>query len=88
MKKLDCVILHVGTNDALYKASSDIANEILELMNFIKENHPDCKKIILSAPIIRNENYNAKKENGSFISSLKKPVVSYISHANIIKRHL
>ena len=57
-------------------------------MNFIKENHPDCKKIILSAPIIRNENYNAKKENGSFISSLKKPVVSYISHANIIKRHL
>ena len=32
-------------------------------MNFIKENYPDCKKITLSTPIIRIDNYaNKEKE--------------------------
>ena len=44
-KKPDDVVLHVGTSDAPYKAGSDIANEILELMRFIKEKHPGCKKL-------------------------------------------
>ena len=40
-------------------------------MRFIKEKHPGCKKITLSAPIIRTGNYYANKENESVISSLK-----------------
>ena len=52
------IILHVGTNDAPYKTGSDISNEILELMRFIKEEHPDC---------IRTDNYNANKENESLL---------------------
>ena len=76
-KNPDYVILHVGTNDA-----------ILELMRFIKEKHPGCKKITLSAPIIRTDNYNANKENERFISSLNKSDVSYITLDNIIKKHL
>ena len=87
-KKPDYVILHVGTNDAPYKAGSDISNEILELMRFTKEQRPGCKKITLSAPIIRTDTYNANKENESFISSLNKSNVSYITHDNIIKKHL
>ena len=87
-KKPDYVILHVGTNDAPYKGGSDISNEILELMRLIKEKHPGRKKIILSAPIIRTDNYNANKENERFISSLNKSDVSYITHDNIIKKHL
>ena len=87
-KKPDYVILHVGTNDAPYKGGSDISNEILELMRFIKEKHPGCKKITLSTPIIRTDNYNANKENERFISSLNKSDVSYITHDNIIKKHL
>ena len=87
-KKPDYVILHVGTNDAPYKGGSDISKEILELMRFIKEKHPGCKKITLSAPIIRTDNYNANKENERFISSLNKSDVSYITHDNIIKKHL
>ena len=39
--KPDYVILHVGTNDAPYKAGSDISDELLELMRHIKEKHPD-----------------------------------------------
>ena len=90
-KKPDHVILHVGTNDGTndaYKGGSDISNEILELMSFIKEKHPGCRKITLPAPIIRTYNYNANKENESFISSLNKSDVSYITHDNITKKHL
>ena len=57
-------------------------------MRFIKEKHPGCKKIKLSAPIICTDNYNANKENESFISILNKSDVSYITHYNIIKKHL
>ena len=57
-------------------------------MRFIKEKHPGCKKITLSAPIIRTDNYNANKENERFISILNKSDVSYIAHDNIIKKHL
>ena len=84
----DYVILHVGTNDAPNKGGSDISNEILELMRFIKEKHPGCKEITLSAPIIRTDNYNTNKESESFISSLNKSDVSYITHDNILKKHL
>ena len=87
-KKPDYAILHVGTNDAPCKAGSDILNEILELMRFIKEKHPDSKKITLSAPIIRTDNYNVNKENESFISSLNESGVSYITHDDIVKKHL
>ena len=87
-KNPDYVILYVGTNDAPYKGGSDISNEILELMRFIKEKHPGCNKITLSVPIIRTDNYNANKENESFISSLNKSDVSYITHDNITKKHL
>ena len=61
-------------------------NEILKLMRFIKERHPRCKKITLCAPIIRTDNYNANKENESFISTLNKSDVPYITHDNIIKK--
>ena len=57
-------------------------------MRFIKEKHPGCKKITLSAPIIRTDNYNSNKENESFISSLIKSDVPYITHDYIIKKHL
>ena len=61
-KKPNYVILHVGTNDTPYKAGSGISNEILELMRFIKEKYPGCKKITLPASIIRTDNYNDNKK--------------------------
>ena len=57
-------------------------------MRFIKKKHPGCKKITLYAPIIRTDNYNANKENESFISSLNKSDVPYITHDNINKKHV
>ena len=86
-KNPDYVILPVGKNDATYKTSLDISNTILELMNFIKEKHPDSKKITLSAPVICTDNCNANKENENFISSLKESDMPYITHDNDIKKH-
>ena len=37
-------------------------------MRFIKKKHPGCKKITLSAPIIRSDNYNANKENETLVA--------------------
>ena len=50
-------------------------------MNFIKEKHPDCKKITFSTLIIRTDNYNANKENESSL-------VVCIIHYHIIKKRL
>ena len=57
-------------------------------MRFIKEKHSGCKKITMSAPIIRTGNYNTNKENERFISSLNKSDVSYVTDDNIIKKNL
>lgn len=38
-------ILHVGTIDAPFKAGSGISNEIFELMNLIKENILNLRKL-------------------------------------------
>ena len=57
-------------------------------MRFIKEKHSGCKKITMSAPIIRTDNYNTNKENERFISSLNKSDVSYVTDDNIIKKNL
>ena len=59
----------------------------MELMRFIKK-HPGCKKITLPTPIFGTDNYNAHKENESFISSLNKSDVSFITYDNIIKTHV
>ena len=60
--------------------------EILEVMNFIKEKHPDSKKFTLSTPIFTDK-YDSNKENESFISSLKESDVSYITQDYVIKKH-
>ena len=51
------IILDIRTKDAPYKSESDILTEVLDLKNFIIEKHPDCKKITLPTPIIRNESF-------------------------------
>ena len=61
-KKPDYIILHIGTNYAPYKSGSDILNVILDLKNFIKEKYPDCMKITLFTPTIRNDNENPKNK--------------------------
>ncbi len=54
VKKPAKVILHVGTNDAPYKSSYDIVNELVLLRKFIQRNLPSGK-VVLSAPIMRTD---------------------------------
>ena len=54
-KKPSKVIIHVGTNDAPYKPSSDITKELLLLRKFVELNIPGCM-VYLSSPIMRSDN--------------------------------
>ena len=51
-KQRDNVILHVGTNDASSRNSSEIVNNILTLRSFISQKLPNAN-IVLSKPIMR-----------------------------------
>ena len=43
-KKPENIILHLGTNDALYKSCTNILKDLIELKDFILEKLPSCKK--------------------------------------------
>ena len=53
-KKPDNIILHVSTNDAPYKPSNQIVNELSSLRSFIETSLPSCK-VFISSPIFRTD---------------------------------
>ena len=87
-KKLENIILHLGTNDAPYKFDTDILKDLIELKDFILERSPSCKRITLSTPTVRNDRENTKKSNENLTNRLKKQGISYIAHDNITHKHL
>ena len=56
-KMLDYVILHVGTNNAIYYEVSDIIKKILQVKQFIKLKVLNCK-VIISRLIKKHDNKN------------------------------
>ena len=57
-KELDCILLHVGTNDAPYKSSEFILTELLQLKSYIENVLPEVI-VILSQPTMRIDNAKA-----------------------------
>ena len=53
------IILHIGTNDAIEKSSTDILNGILKLKLFIKNKLPSVE-VHLSCPVLRLDNSKAR----------------------------
>ena len=51
-KKPDALVLHVGTNNLSNETSFQIYDKLLNLVYFIKENHPNYH-VVLSSPIDR-----------------------------------
>ena len=70
VKKPAKVILHVGTNDAPYKPSTVIVNELVQLRKFILSNLPGGK-VILSAPIMRTDNKLANSTIRDITNAMK-----------------
>ncbi|CAB4036542.1 Scavenger receptor cysteine-rich type 1 M130 [Paramuricea clavata] len=58
-RKLDTVILHVGTNNSTNKEASEIVNDIDKLCQEVKEIDPNVE-IIFSELINREDNAKAK----------------------------
>ena len=81
------MILHLGTNDVLYKSGTNILKDLIELKDFILEKLPSCNKITLLLPRVHTDKWSAKK-NKIFTSRLKEQGIPYIKLDNIIHKYL
>ena len=70
-KEPDNIIVHVSTNDAPYKPSKQIVDELLNLRKFILSTLPNCK-VFISCPTFRTDN----KLANSTISLVQKKLAS------------
>ena len=61
---------------------------MIELKDFILEKLDSCKKITLSFRIVHTDTESTKKNNEILTKRLKEQVLPYITHNNIIHKHL
>ena len=61
---------------------------MIELKHFILEKLPRCNKLTLSPPTDRTDKESAKKNNEILTNRLKEQGIPYITHDNIIHKHL
>ena len=73
-KMLDCVILHVGTNDAMDYEASAIVKKALQVKEFIKLRVPNCK-VIISRLIKRHDNDKASRVIEEVIAQFQKLLI-------------
>ena len=65
-KRPENIILHLGTNDALFKSGTNTLKDLIEWKGFILEKLPSCEKITLLSPTVRTDKESAKKNNKIF----------------------
>ena len=87
-KKPENVILHYGRNDATYKFGSNILKDLIQLKNFILKKLPSCKKTTFLSPAVHVDKPCTKKNNKIFTNRLKEQGIPYITHGNIVHKHL
>ena len=87
-KKLDNIIIHIGTNDNPYNSEDLIYKEFLNVKKTINKHHPDCKNIIVLSPIIRTDKQEANKILKKYTSILKKEEKKVIFQNIIMPSHL
>ena len=83
-KKPDALVLHVGTNNLSNETSFQIYDKLLNLVYFIKENHPNYH-VVLSSPIDRLDDGKADLTIKSLNSLLLESSLDIID--NSIIRH-
>ena len=81
------ILLHIGTNDAPFKSSNQITNEILLLKKFINDSHQEIA-VIFSLPIMRTDNGTANKILNQHAYELCQLNVHVLDNSNIHKEHL
>ena len=86
-RKPDHIIINVGTNDAVFKTSRQILDDLLQLKNEILKTLPNCN-VIISKPTMRVDNGKAAltlKHLNEHLSQLK---VDSIDNSNIKSMHI
>ena len=81
-KKPSNIIIQIGSNDAAYKKSNGIANEIEALKLHITDTLPGVK-VFLSCPVIRIDDRNANNTLREFDIYLKRNITDIIVNDNI-----
>ena len=76
------VIIHCGTNDALYNSGEEIVGELMQLKMFIEANLPNSN-VIISFPTMRNDKYFASAKASKLRVLLNDLRCESISHFNI-----
>ena len=80
--------MYLGTKNAPYKSGTSILKDLIELKDFILEKLPSCKRIILSSTTVRTYKESARKNNEVLTNRMKEQGIPYITHDNIIQKHL
>lgn len=87
-KRPKYIILHVSTNDAADKSSSDeILNELLQLKQFIEKSLPDST-LFISYPLIRNDRIGPRRTIFDLREKLNMLNINCIMHENLTEEHL
>ena len=81
-KQPAALVLRVGTNNSSIKTSFQIYDKLLNLVNFIKENNPNCH-IIFSSPIDRLDDRKAALTIKRLNSLLPEFSLDDIDNSNI-----
>ena len=85
--KPECIILHVGNNDALKLPLNEILDKILELKIKIEEINKDCK-VIISTPTYRFDNQKAGNTVNELTNMLINLNVPIVNNKNISRKYL
>ena len=86
-KNLDCVVLHVGTNNAPVMPSSGILDEILSMKHHIEKVSPKTK-VVISSPIVRTDNGKAALTIKNLNQHLRELDIEIIENSNITFKDL
>ena len=81
-KKPSNIILHVGTNDSVNKASETILDDLLKLKHHIEQKVPGIC-VILSCPISRTDNGKARLTILRLVKKIKFSNVNYLCNVNV-----
>ena len=81
-KKPSNIILHVGTNDSVNKASETILDDLLKLKHHIEQKAPGIC-VILSCPISRTDNGKARLTILRLVKKIKFSNVNYLCNVNV-----
>ena len=86
-KEQSFIIIHAGTNDALYLTSRKILDNLITLKSFITDKLPNCK-VVISTPTLRTDDGKAVLTVSQLTNHLLQLDIDIIGNRNINAKNL